>query len=59
MLTVFDKIALSPDEVCGLLVGNSCATTHNPEANWNVTFPNVPKPPVKKLTQPKVSIFEF
>ena len=56
VLTVFDKIALSPDEVCGLLVGDSCAKTYNPEENWNVTFPHVPKPPVKKLKQPQVRI---
>ncbi len=56
MLTVFDKIALDPDEVCGLLVGDSCATTYNPEMKWNITLPKTPKPPVKPPVPPKVRI---
>ncbi len=54
VLTVFDRIALSPDEVCGLLVGDACATTYDPEHAWNVSLPDVPKPPVEPLKPPEV-----
>ena len=56
VLTVCDQLALSPDEVCGLLVGDSCATSYNPDEKWNVTFPHVPKPPVQKLKPPQVRL---
>ncbi|XP_071502433.1 sphingomyelin phosphodiesterase-like [Diadema antillarum] len=44
---------LSPDQVCGTLLGPSCATTYDPNSDWNVTFPNNPKPPVTPVKLPK------
>ena len=34
MLTIFDQVALGPNEVCGILLGPSCGDPHNP---WNQT----------------------
>ena len=56
VFTVLEKLALSPEEVCGIIIGDDCATAYNPFEMWNVTFPKIPKPPVKPLTQPKVSM---
>ncbi|GFO01813.1 sphingomyelin phosphodiesterase [Plakobranchus ocellatus] len=44
ILTVLDTLVLSPDEVCGIVVGPNCGDPYNPLDNWNVTFPNVPQP---------------
>ncbi|XP_041480574.1 sphingomyelin phosphodiesterase-like isoform X3 [Lytechinus variegatus] len=44
---------LSPDQVCGTLLGESCAVTYDPNADWNVTFPSIPKPPVTPVNPPK------
>eukprot|EP00057_Strongylocentrotus_purpuratus_P012123 XP_011666597.1 PREDICTED: sphingomyelin phosphodiesterase isoform X1 [Strongylocentrotus purpuratus] len=44
---------LSPDQVCGTLLGESCAVTYDPNSDWNVTFPSIPKPPVTPVNPPK------
>lgn len=54
VLTVFDEFFLSPDEVCGLILGQSCAERPNPDIFWNVTIPKTPKPPVRPIPPPKV-----
>lgn len=43
---------LSPSEACALIVGSTCGKfdIYSP---WNVTLPNVPKPPVTPPTPPK------
>jgi hypothetical protein len=55
VLTVFDEFFLSPDEVCGSLLGSSCAKRFNPDIFWNVTIPKTPKPPVQPIPPPKVT----
>ncbi|XP_076456755.1 sphingomyelin phosphodiesterase-like [Babylonia areolata] len=52
-LTVFDRLVLSPQEVCGLAVGPECAHPYSPFNSWNVSFPPKPKPPVKPRVLPK------
>ncbi len=37
-------------------VGLGCGTSNNPLLNWNITLPNVPKPPIVPPTPPKVLI---
>ena len=54
MLTVFENLFLSPDEVCGLAFGSDCAKTFWPFDAWNVSLPGVPKPPVSPHVLPKV-----
>ena len=46
VLTVLDHLALSPEQVCGVIVGDSCASPYNPFSMWNITLPHIPKPPV-------------
>lgn len=43
---VVTKLALSPKEACGLLIGDGCGDPYDPFSMWNVTLPDVPKPPV-------------
>lgn len=54
VLTVFDDYFLSSNEICGALLGPSCAKKPNPDIFWNVTFPKTPKPPVRPIPPPKV-----
>jgi len=44
VIYVFERIALSPDEVCGMVVGDVCAIPYNPWHDWTVALPNIPKP---------------
>jgi len=53
VLTVVDKVFLSPSEVCGSLLGPTCAHKRDPSGFWNVTIPEK-KPPVKPIPPPKV-----
>lgn len=50
---VMEKLILSPEEACGLIVGEECGTPYNPEHMWNVTLPDIPKPPVRPPVPPK------
>lgn len=51
---MFEKVALSDKEICGFVVGGSCATDYDPwEQNWNVTIPGN-KPPIIPVPPPKV-----
>lgn len=45
VLFVFERIALSPDEICGMAVGDVCAVPYNPWQTWTVPLPAIPKPP--------------
>ena len=56
VLAVLTMHYLSPDQVCGTLLGNSCAMTYNYLSDWNITFPAVPKPPVTPVEPPNVSL---
>ncbi|KAK7091157.1 sphingomyelin phosphodiesterase-like [Littorina saxatilis] len=53
VLTVLDSLILSPEEVCGLVFGDDCAESYWPFDAWNVTLPDVPKPPVVPHVLPK------
>ena len=56
VVSVFAKLVLSNDEVCGLVIGDTCGTPYNPLGDWNITFPSTPKPPVVPPQPPKVSV---
>nr|API81380.1 venom toxin [Hemiscorpius lepturus] len=53
VVQVFSRIALSPKEVCGILLGDSCSKPYDPFFNWSVPLPSVPKPPSKQISAPK------
>lgn len=55
VLTVTDKVFLSPSQVCGSLFGPTCAHRRDPDEFWNITVPGK-KPPVQPVPPPKVSI---
>ncbi|XP_071502434.1 sphingomyelin phosphodiesterase-like [Diadema antillarum] len=44
---------LSPDQVCGTLLGPSCAIPYDYNSDWNVTFPNIPKPHMTPVQPPQ------
>ena len=49
-------MALSPDEACGVLLGDSCSQDYDPfKQQWNILIPGG-KPPVKPIPLPKVNI---
>lgn len=54
MLYVFSELALSPDEACGIIIGDACSEVYNPFEYWNITMPDVPKPSVNPIPKPKV-----
>ena len=39
VLTVFDKAVVTPDDICGTILGPSCADAGSAYGPWNVTFP--------------------
>ena len=52
-----DRVALSPDEACGILLGDKCSQEYDPwKQQWNILIPGG-KPPVKPIPFPKVSTF--
>ena len=55
VLSVFDDVGLEPKEACGLILGPSCAKVRDLYPDWNITLPNVTKPPVHPIPPPKVS----
>jgi hypothetical protein len=53
VLAVIKNTALTDIELCSAFLGN-CGTIENPAFNWNITLPDVPKPPVKPINPPAV-----
>ena len=55
VLIVFDQVALSPNEVCVILLGPSCGNPYSPwNQTWTVKLPPTPRPPVVPVPPPKV-----
>ena len=51
---MFERVALSTKEICGFVLGKSCASDYDPwDQEWNVTIPGG-KPPVLPVNPPKV-----
>lgn len=53
ILTVLDKLVLSPSELCGVIIGPQCGDPYNPLDDWNVTLPDVPQPKPVPPAPPK------
>lgn len=43
---VVENLVMSPDEICGFVIGDICGIPYNPYHKWRVAFPPVPKPPI-------------
>ncbi|GCB83907.1 hypothetical protein scyTo_0024749, partial [Scyliorhinus torazame] len=52
VITAWIKSILKPSEICGLLLGVNCGHW-DIYSDWNVTLPDVPKPPIAPLKPPK------
>lgn len=48
-VTILGQLVISPNEVCGILLGPSCATVYNPWHNWTVPLSPIPKPPIEPI----------
>lgn len=46
-VTVIAQLTLSPSEICGIILGDSCAHVYNPLYNWTLPMTPIPKPPVE------------
>ncbi|XP_042207356.1 sphingomyelin phosphodiesterase-like isoform X3 [Homarus americanus] len=49
---VIEKLVMSPDEICGFVIGDICGTPYNPYHDWHVALPPIPKPPVPRPEPP-------
>lgn len=55
VLTVFERVGLSSDEACNIVIGDSCGKGYDPwHQNWSVPIPG-DKPPVVHHS-PEVSV---
>ncbi|XP_015280491.1 PREDICTED: sphingomyelin phosphodiesterase [Gekko japonicus] len=54
VLAAWTRSILRPSEICGLLVGPDCGHW-DIYSDWNVTLPDVPKPPVRPPVPPRPS----
>ena len=52
MLSVAKDSHLHSSDICN--VGLDCSVSKDPLLEWNVTLPNVPKPPIQPLIPPSV-----
>lgn len=55
-LTIYElikKLDPNPTEVCSFLIGDVCGDITNLLTEWNVTFPDIPKPEIKEIKLPK------
>ncbi|KAF4523493.1 hypothetical protein B566_EDAN004563 [Ephemera danica] len=50
---VLQRLKLSPEEICGFVIGDACGDIYTPHHEWQLTFPPVPKPPVIPMKPPK------
>lgn len=46
---------MSPDEICGFVIGDICGIPYNPYHKWRVAFPPVQKPPIQHPKSSSVS----
>ncbi len=53
VLNVIKDTALSDIEICSAFI--NCGPIKNPAFTWNITLPNVPKPPIRPLNPPNVN----
>ena len=51
-MTVIAQLALSPTEICGIILGDSCAHVTNPLHNWTLPLTPFPKPPLTPPSPP-------
>ncbi len=52
LLAIARESKLKSAEICSLAIG--CSQIEDPILDWNITLPNVPKPPVVPPSPPKV-----
>ncbi|KAI1300253.1 Sphingomyelin phosphodiesterase [Halotydeus destructor] len=64
-VTVIAKLALTPSEICGIMLGDKCAHTTNPLHNWTLPLSPIPKPdkprpgPPRKSSGPPLRVLQL
>lgn len=53
VLGVVRDTVLNADEICSIVIGDSCALPYDPVQMWNITISSTPKPPVRPRVLPK------
>lgn len=54
VVEVLKGVILTSNEICALIVGESCGSQITPNMHWNIQFPPIPKPPFAGYPEPKV-----
>ncbi|CAG7786610.1 unnamed protein product [Allacma fusca] len=53
VVEVLRGVILDSNDICALVVGETCGKQNSPHLQWNVAFPPIPKPPVHAHIEPK------
>lgn len=56
VVEVLKGVILTSNEICALVVGESCGSQITPAMQWSVAFPPIPKPPFAGYPEPKVKL---
>jgi sphingomyelin phosphodiesterase len=61
---VLSHAALSSREICGILIDDHCLPNNDPKFSWNITLPDIPKPPFvppapPHKSAPKIRVLQF
>ncbi|XP_044255851.1 sphingomyelin phosphodiesterase-like isoform X2 [Tribolium madens] len=59
VLPALRVVQIGPDEICALVLGEVCGNVKIPLHEWQVEFPDVPKPNITKRDLPKAGLPTF
>ena len=46
---VIAQLTITPSEICGVILGDTCAHVYNPLYNWTLPLSPIPKPPINPI----------
>ena len=46
---VIAQLTITPSEICGIILGDTCAHVYNPLYNWSLPLSPIPKPPITPI----------
>lgn len=46
---VIAQLTITPSEICGIILGDTCAHVYNPLYNWSLPLSPIPKPPINPI----------
>jgi len=54
VVEVLRNVVLDSNDICALIVGESCGEPDSRSLKWGISFPPIPKPPFQGYPEPKV-----